>query len=909
MIKVLAQSGGELVTKDELMDRIWPGAIVMENTLQVHAGAIRKALGPYRSLLKTEFGRGYRLLGDWTVRHRDEAAPSVGLQPRRAGGEPPTSNNFPASITRLIGRSAAVQSLQDLVSAYRIVTLTGPGGIGKTALALQAAGHVLAGFRDGGWFVELASLSNPDLVPSAVAGALGLRLGSSTISPEDVARALASKKLLLLLDNCEHVIGTAATLAETFVRMCPRITILATSREGLRIEGEHTYRVPALEVPADEQADPDQILSHSAPALFITRAKEINSDFSPSAGNLRTIAAICRQLDGIPLAIEFAAARAATLGIEQVAAGLRDRFALLTSGRRTALPRHRTLRATLDWSFDLLTASERLLLQRLAVFSSGFSLDAARAVAAGDAASQAEIADDVASLIAKSLVTSDSAGGAGDFRLLETTRAYALSKLAESSKLNEYSRRHAEYYRGLLDRIEDEREKGATPRAHLDNVRAALQWCFGINGDLAVGVGLAAAAAPVFLAMSLLSECHRWSERAILALDEDTRGGAAEMHLQASLGVSSMQMHGESDSARAALSRSLVIAETRCDVLNQVGLLGMLSMFEVRAGSFRPSLDCARLSRAVDGIVEGSAAMALANSILGRALQFVGEHCESRRKLEASFRYWSRSPRTNEVYLGFDHHILVGIGLARNLWLQGHPAQARQYVRQTIKDAERKSHPTSLGLALSWAPGIFLWLGDLASAEEHADWLIAHAESHSFRPYLAVALGYKGMLAIAQSEARIGVDSLRRCLEQLHGMRYEMLNTDFKISLVQGLVAIGEYGEGLAVVDETIGRVQANGDLVHMPEVLRVKGNVLLSLPRRRPHDAETCFVQALDWSCRQGARSWELRTAVDLAALWADQGQRDRVQGLLQPILGQFGEGLDLPDLKAARHLLTTLR
>ena len=214
MIEVLAQSVGELVTKDELMDRIWPGAIVMENTLQVHAAAIRKALGPYRSLLKTEFGRGYRLLGDWTVRHRDEAKPSVGLQQRPLSSEPPATNNFPAAITRLVGRSVAVQSLQDLVSAYRIVTLTGPGGIGKTTLALQTARHVLTEFPDGGWFVELASLSNPDLVPSAVAGALGLRLGSNTISPEAVARAIAGKKLLLLLDNCEHVIGAAATLTE-----------------------------------------------------------------------------------------------------------------------------------------------------------------------------------------------------------------------------------------------------------------------------------------------------------------------------------------------------------------------------------------------------------------------------------------------------------------------------------------------------------------------------------------------------------------------------------------------------------------------------------------------------------------------------------------------------------------------
>jgi predicted ATPase/DNA-binding winged helix-turn-helix (wHTH) protein len=908
MIEILARSVGQLVTKDELMSRIWPGAVVMENTLQVHAAAVRKALGPYRSLLKTEFGRGYRLLGDWTVHYQDGAKPSAGVPHATMTSEPVPTNNFPAAITRLVGRSAAVQSLRDLVSAYRIVTLTGLGGIGKTVLALEASRHVLKDFRDGGWFVELASLSDPDLVPAAVAGALGLRLGSATISPEAVARAIGGKKILLLLDNCEHLIAATATLADVLVRLCPRVTIVATSREALRIEGEHTHRVVALEVPADEQADANLILSHSAPALFVARAKEFDSDFAADATGLRMIAAVCQQLDGIPLAIEFAAARAAALGIEQVAAGLRDRFALLTSGRRTALPRHRTLRATLDWSFDLLTASERLLLQRVAVFSGSFSLDAANAVAAHGAASQAEIADGIASLVAKSLVTSDMSAGVGEFRLLETTRAYALSKLAESGELNEFSRRHAEYCRDLLGKTENEWEKRTTSRAHLDNVRAALEWCFGVSGDLALGVGLAAAAAPVFLAMSLLPECHRWSARAILALDESTRGGSQEMHLQASLGVSSMQLHGESDAARMALSRSLVIAETCGDVLNQVGLLGTLSMFEVRAGSFRTSLDYAKLSRGVDRMEEKPAAVALANSILGRAHQFVGEHNQSRRELEASFGYWSHSPRPDEVYLGFDHQILVGIGLARNLWLQGYPARARQCVRQTIDDAERKNHPASLGLALSWAPGIFLWIGDLAGAEAHADWLISYADSHSFRPYLAVALGYKGMLAIAQGEASIGVERLRHGLNQLHAMRYEMLSTDFKISLVQGLVATGGYDEGLALADETIGQVQANGDLVRMPEALRVKGSVLLSLPRRRPRDAEACFVESLAWSRRQGARSWELRTAVDLAALWRTEGQPGRAERLLRPIYEQFGDDPDVADLTAARRLLATL-
>lgn len=789
------------------------------------------------------------------------------------------------------------------------MTLTGAGGIGKTTLALKVARLVLGEFPDGGWLVELASLSDPEIVPSAVAGVLGLRLGSSTISPEAVARAISGKELLLVLDNCEHVIDAAATLAETLVRLCPRVTIVATSREVLRIEGEYAYRVPPLEVPAKEQVDADRILGHSAPELFIARAKELGADFSSHAKSLPTIAAICRRLDGIPLAIEFAAARAATLGPEQVAAALRDRFALLTNGRRTALPRQQTLRATLDWSYDLLTGPERVLLQRLAVFSGGFSLEAATAVTNRGETSEADVTDGIANLVAKSMVTSDITGSAGCFRLLETTRVYALSKLIESGELKEFSRRHAEYYQGLLEKIENEWEKRSAPLGHIDNVRAALEWCFGANGDVAIGIRLAAAAAPVFLAMSMLPECHRWSERAIAALGDESAGGLEEMHLQASLGVSSMQMHGQSDRVHAALTRSLVIAEARGDVLNQVGLLGTLSMFHVRDGDFKTSLHYAKLSRAMDGTATNSAALALANSILGRALQFVGEHSGSGAELEASFRYWSRPQPTSEIYLGLDHHILVGIGLARNLWLQGHPAQATERVRQTIKDAERKNHPASLGLALSWAPGIFLWTGDLQSAEEHTDWLLSHAETYSLGPYLAVARGYKGALAIGRGDPREGVDNLRDCLEQLHAMRYEMLNTEFKLSLAQGLLAIGQFGESSTLVNETIRSVEANGDLLHMPEALRVKGRVLLSEPQPRAHDAEICFLQSLDLSRRQGARSWELRTAVDLAALWAAQGQRERAQAALNPIFEEFGEGLDTADLKAAEDLLATLR
>ena len=357
IVEILAQSAGELVTKDELMGRVWPGAIVNDNALHVHISAVRKALGPLRGMLKTDSGRGYRLLGSWSVREQgpETVAPTHDDGPPSAAGIRKTpATNIPAVATGVIGRSTAIQRLRDLVSAYRVVTLTGPGGIGKTALALEVASGLLGEFEGAAWLVELASLSDPDLVPTAVADVLGLRLVGEDISAEAVARAVGETSLLLILDNCEHVIDAAANLAETFTRLCPRTTIVATSREVLRIDGESVYRVPPLGVPALGQAAPESITQYSAVELFVARTKALNASFSPHAEDLASIAAICRHLDGIPLAIELAAASAAALGIAQVSAGLRDRFALLTRRRRTALPRQRTLRATLDWSYELL---------------------------------------------------------------------------------------------------------------------------------------------------------------------------------------------------------------------------------------------------------------------------------------------------------------------------------------------------------------------------------------------------------------------------------------------------------------------------------------------------------------------------------------------------------------------------
>ena len=275
-----------------------------------------------------------------------------------------------------------MQHLRDLLSAYRVVTLTGAGGNRENQAGIGGGSRLFPSFHSDVRLVELASLSDPALVPSAVAGVLGLKFAGGEISAESVARAIGAQKLLLVLDNCEHVIDAAARLAETIVRMCPRTTILATSREILKIDGEYVYRVPPLDVPPQFE-EPDNILSHGAVQLFIATTRALHSDFSPNGENLPAIAAICRRLDGIPLAIDLAAARVATLGLQRVAAGLDDRLGLLTGGRRTALPRHQTLRATLDWSYELLPEPERLVMRRLAVFTGDFTADAVGLVAAG----------------------------------------------------------------------------------------------------------------------------------------------------------------------------------------------------------------------------------------------------------------------------------------------------------------------------------------------------------------------------------------------------------------------------------------------------------------------------------------------------------------------------------------------
>ena len=732
VMEVLVRSAGEFVTKDNLMDRVWPGVVVEENTLEVHISAIRRALGPDRRMLQTEYGRGYRLLGPWTAGQERSAEP-VGLEPVSRPVEP-VQTNLPAAASDLIGRTIAVQHLGDLLSANRVVTLTGPGGIGKTRLALDVARGLFPSFQGDVRLVELVSLSDPGLVPSAVAGGIGLKLGGE-ISAELVARAIGAQKLLLVLDNCEHVIDAAATLAETIVRMCPRTTILATSREILKIEGEYVYRVPPLDVPPQFE-EPDNILSHSAVQLFIATTRALQSDFSPDGENLPAIAAICRRLDGIPLAIDLAATRVATLGLQQVAAGLDDRFGMLTGGRRTALPRHQTLRATLDWSYELLPEPERLVMRRLAVFTGDFTADAVNSVAVGREITASQALYCLANLVTKSLVTLEAGSAVAHYRLHETTRAYALEKLAESGEFDQVARRHANYYRSLFERAETELDTLPTAAwlgrygRQIGQVRAALDWAFSPTGAAEVGVALTVAAVPLWLRLSLVEECCGRVERA-LSSPAENQTARRNMQLYAALSAALFLTKGSCPETLAAWTSALRIAEALDDADYRLRALWGLYVDCFTSSRYRAALALAERFCSYAAKTTDPADAPVGDLLVGVAQLALGDLEGARRHIEHMLgRYVAK--RSHIIRFLYDQRLMAHSYYSLIRWLEGFADQAIRNVGCQVVDARAGDHPVTLANALlQSACPVALLAGDLALAERYVKALMDLSVRHA----------------------------------------------------------------------------------------------------------------------------------------------------------------------------------
>jgi predicted ATPase/DNA-binding winged helix-turn-helix (wHTH) protein len=904
----LAERAGEVVSHEELISSVWPDVTVEEANLRFQMAALRKALGDGRDgarYVTNVAGRGYCFVAPVTRSSAKQPIPVTRITTTER------VNKLPPRLARMVGRDDTVRALAQQLQAWRFVSIVGPGGVGKTTVAISVAHTLSDGFHDAVFFIDLAALTDAQLVPTAVASALGLMV--QTQDPIiGLLAFIGDRKILLVLDSCEHVIGVAAALAERVVSEAPQAHILTTSREALRVEGEHVHLLYSLDCPPEDAGlTAVEALRYPAAQLFMERATASGYGAALSDIDAPIVARCCRRLDGVALAIELAASRVGSLGIRETAELLDNRFSLLWQGRRTALPRHETLSAMLDWSYSLLSEREKVVLCRLSVFVGNFTRQAANSVASEAEADEADTIDAVASLVAKSLISTTVISESTYYRLLDTTRAYAATKLAERGEADRIARRHAIFYSKSLEHDEiiqslfNENDlSGYAP--HIGNVRAALGWALSDHGDVAVGTELATWAAPLFIRLSLLEECRGWCERALAVLDDASRGTRQEMILQEALALSSMYTRGHSDQVRAEYDRGLALAEAFQDPAHQLRLLSGLNIFLTRLGDIRGALVVAKQGSVIAQAGEYPAGVVLAEWMLGASHHFVGNQAEAQLHHERSMALAVEVGPFN-THFGFDPRILVLVDLACILWLRGFSDQALKMVQKAIGEAASRDHPVPICVSLVYASMLLLWTGDLLGASDLIEQLIVHAGRHSLAPYRAGGIALKGELAIARDEPEAGLDLLRRALEALRAQQYNVLITGFTGALAEGLRKTGQFEEALFTINGGIALATNSGMEFDLSELLRIKSQILAAQHDRE--SAMTCLTEALAVARTQSALAWELRSTMVLARLLSEDGQRDQARHTLALVYDRFTEGFETADLKLARALLEDLR
>lgn len=754
ILLALIDADGGLLSKDQLLAKVWADVVVDESTLRVHIAGLRKAIGDGKDgarFVLNEQGRGYRFVAP--VARVGEAAPA-----EAPPIPPPADRRAPPQARRVVGREAIVASLAELLPERGFMTITGPGGIGKTTVA-NAIAQRAAEAQGLAWvFVDLAPVADPGLVDGAVAARLELA-GSAHDARLAVVAHLARAPMLLVLDNCEHVIDAAADLAQAVREGAPDTLVLATSREALRADGEWVHRLQTLPAPADEAIDAQAAWAFPAVQLFVERARAANDSFALSDANAAAVAEICRRLDGMPLALELAAARIDMMGPAELAAHLDDRFALLTKGRRTALPRQQTLRATLDWSYALLPPKAQRVLDRLGAFAGPFTLPAARAVGACDEIDRNAVLDIVTALTAKSLLTVDTSGPAALYRLLDTTRAYAREKLAERDDLAPTTRRHAEYCCDALADTDSawagraRREWLAEKSRLVDDVRLALAWACSAHGDLALAIRLTVVSAPLWFHLSLVGEFLALAERGLQVIaDTPLAGSAAEAELLNAQGHALWHTRGPVEAMRTAFARALDIADRLQDPGLQLRSCWGRWAQAILAGEYAACADFADRFEAMAQAVGDPAALQTADHMQALHRHFSGDQAEALRLIDKVIATHAGPVVANQANHAQVNDTVAAQALKmRVLWLRGLSAEALALAQATAQAALATDHDLTIcyGLAVGAIP-VALWTGreDLARA-----WLSALMERARGRSVDFWATWGQGYLAAIEPSA------------------------------------------------------------------------------------------------------------------------------------------------------------
>ncbi|MBS7543947.1 ATP-binding protein [Ancylobacter oerskovii] len=906
LLVALVEKPGEVLTKQELLASAWPDLFVEEANLRVQMTALRRVLGDGqdgRHYIANIARRGYSFVADVTftdVADRDAAEPRLVRQ------------NLPLNLTPVLGRDAAVAAIRQELARHRFVSVVGPGGVGKTTVALDAARALLgqegATGPDAAILVELAPIGDPALVENTVASAIGMTLGAGAIQ---LAERLPFERGLVILDNCEQVVVAVAVLAERMLGINPELRLLVTSREPLRAQGEHVFRLPGLEVPPREADGTGfDALAFPAVRLFVERAAATLGSYEPTPEEVAIIVGICRRLDGLPLAIELAAGRVDAFSVKGLAQRLDDVFRLLVAGRRTALPRHQTLQATLNWSYDHLAPGEQTTLCRLAVFAGHFSLDAASKVAAIEEPSW-EIIENLTSLVSKSLIAADFSQVVPRYRLLEVTRAYALEKLRQGGGFDRLSRRHALYMKELVAAAEQEWPRArpvewlTTYAGQLDNVRAALDWSFGPKGDREIGAAITISSAVLWFQLSLVNECRAHFERAAIGLREGLPLDAArEVTLLTALGTALIYTIGPGPEAEESLRAACRIARGTGSVELQLRASWALWLVEFCSGRYGASLDIAAdfaaLARtAGDGV--RAADLVIAHRLAGISFLFLGRAEEARTALEAAIEGGGAANAI--VRMQYDQELNGRAFHSANLYLLGLQDQASALATRNTVDARVHGHATTLALNLvdSGCPVAF-YCGETDALAERLELLADVSGRHPFGPWRAWCRCYRGSLHLLRGAFSQAAEDFAAGIEALDRTGWPVRRAMFLGHHAQALGGLGLTGDALARVEGAIAFGRASGEGWILPELLRIRAGLVAP---ERPEAAMESLDEAWRLAQRTGLRSWALRVATAAAGL---QPREPRFAARLEEAVAAFGEGHAKPDYRAARHALERL-
>ncbi|MBH1449347.1 winged helix-turn-helix domain-containing protein [Stenotrophomonas maltophilia] len=846
----LVSAAGQVVSKDALLSEIWSKEVVEENSLQAQISSLRKILGDDRDLIATEFGRGYRFTG--AVQSHRAVTSSIEFRQVRS--------SLPRPRSPLIGRAEELFELNRLLTAQRLLTLAGPAGVGKTRLAIEVASESSPFFPDGIYFADLSQIGSAASVSPAISSALAGLAGATT------QLALHPSRALLVVDNCEHVASACAGILAQLLESDPGLSVLLTSQTPLGLDGEQVYRIHPLAVPS-HSVNAEYARDYSAIEFFVRRVISADYHFQLTENNVEQITTLCRALDGVPLALEIAAARVPSLGLAAVTEDLALSAGLLAAQKHQTSGRHRTLGDAMRWSYQLLDSVEQHVFQELAIFPGDFTLTAAEQVISAELGESHRLVDVVYSLVEKSLVTLQ----AGTqplryrYRYLSMLRAYAMEQLGDRTPI--LAGKHAQFVDQLVSQAQ--RDWMSLPTTqwrrqyehHIDDIRSALAWAFRDNQHRTMGLRILANSAPFWIQLSLHDECRQRITDALEGAELPSIEEHQEMLIQAALASSLTWSRGPIPANGHAWSRASNLASQLGDKEMQLQAEYGLWLFDLRSGRYVEALGHGKNMAALALKHRDQAALLTARRLIGTSKHFLGNHAEALIEIESMLDSYARDERHGSNFrFGLDQRVAGWAFLSRILFLMGNESKARRAAQIAIDEAMALDHACTLCCALvEGSCTVAALAGDVKEVERVSQQLNQVAANHGLAFWGLYGSAFALWARALQKPDEISFLELRSALEKLQAHGFDPAYSVFLSDFSNAMIEQGHSQEAAKLINARLTGDSAEGQLWNAPELMRIKARALQHIAPQ-PEPTSDILQKALTLARTQRAKAWEIR-------------------------------------------------